>query len=379
MAAEGKYVRINQCNYGTYDVSDHESDQQNAGRFVHAPSFYDDDENEEQNCDFESDHYDDTKDLDQENKMLKQQLAEMQKAIDMVSSMRKDNLVYNAEIDPAEDSWRSHRTTPSSLTGGNGPSIRWDQMKPFPKNIPANKMWEEWIKFIENVEIGASLSITNDPVPRSQLLYLYMSDDLQSIVRAAKLRPNLMKVVNKAMCTAQSNGQNFNEELQAAVNAHNAAAHTITRIPPEEIMCGRRIRRGLPLINRGKVDIDERLLDSRDAEATIFQGSSGLPSAKPCEIHPGDEVILERRTKAKGDTRFDKKRYTVIQEDNGNLILSDADGCQVRHHVTQAKKVHFWRDSNSKRPQEVAAAHRPSRDRRAPGHLTEYVHQTEDL
>lgn len=191
---------------------------------------------------------------------------------------------------------------------------------------------------------------------------------------------NFMKVVNKAMCTAQSSDQDFNEELQAAVNAHNAAAHTITRMPPEEVMYGRRIRRGLPLINRGRVDINERLLDTRDTEAKLYSKAQedARRSAKPCKVHPGDEVILERRTKAKGDTRFNKKRYTVIQEDNGNLLLSDADGFQVRRHVTQTKKVHLWRDSKSIKPLEVTTECRPSREKRAPVHLSDYVQQTED-
>ncbi|XP_058814382.1 uncharacterized protein K02A2.6-like [Topomyia yanbarensis] len=81
---------------------------------------------------------------------------------------------------------------------------------------------------------------------------------------------NFMKVVNKAMSAASSGG-NFNDELQAAVIAHIAAAHSVTRMPPEEVMYGRKIRRGLPLLNRGKANIDGQLLDARDAE--VFKSS----------------------------------------------------------------------------------------------------------
>lgn len=52
-------------------------------------------------------------------------------------------------------------------------------------------MWEEWTKYIENFEIAASLSNATNPVRRSQLLFLSMGEELQGIVRAAKLRPNL--------------------------------------------------------------------------------------------------------------------------------------------------------------------------------------------
>lgn len=58
-----------------------------------------------------------------------------------------------------------------------------------------------------------------------------------------------MKIINKAMSAAISNKNNYIVELREAVHAYNAASHSITRFPPEEIMLGRKVRRGLPLIN----------------------------------------------------------------------------------------------------------------------------------
>lgn len=61
-----------------------------------------------------------------------------------------------------------------------------------------------------------------------------------------------MKLVNKAMIAASSSGTCYTDELNAAVHAYNAAAHSITKIPPEKAMMGRKIMRGLPLIYPGK-------------------------------------------------------------------------------------------------------------------------------
>lgn len=44
---------------------------------------------------------------------------------------------------------------------------------------------------MENFEIAATLNNANDPVRRSQLLFLSVGDELQAIIRAAKLRPSL--------------------------------------------------------------------------------------------------------------------------------------------------------------------------------------------
>lgn len=79
------------------------------------------------------------------------------------------------------------RNPSDSLT----PSVRWDNIKPFPCGVPANKMWEEWNRYIENFEIAATLNHANDPVQRSLLLFLSIGDELQGIIRAAKLRPSL--------------------------------------------------------------------------------------------------------------------------------------------------------------------------------------------
>lgn len=197
---------------------------------------------------------------------------------------------------------------------------------------------------------------------------------------------NFMKVVNKAMSTAFSKASDFNNELQAAVNAHNASAHTVTRMAPEEVMSGRRIRRGLPLMNPGKADINEQLLNERDAEAKLHSKAIAdvRRGARPCKVSPGDIVILERQSKAKGDTRFDERRHTVVQENNGSLLLSDVNGQLLRRHVTQTKKVHEWRnpDSDSKSEKDMKqtkaaeTSPRDSRKRKAPTYLSDYVRLT---
>lgn len=68
-------------------------------------------------------------------------------------------------------------------------AIRWDNIIPFPKNVPATKMWEAWTCFIEDFEIASSLSNVKNPRRRVELLLLSMGEELKGVVRAAKLRP----------------------------------------------------------------------------------------------------------------------------------------------------------------------------------------------
>lgn len=182
MSNEGKYVRMYR-----HSDDEEEAETSGAGRYVRAPLVSDEESGHDEH---EFDDYDIVVDHNKQNEMFKQQLAKMQKAIEEITSMNMRSRERSGSND-AEESWTFSRNHPSSQANEYVPSIRWDQMKPFPKNIPANKMWEEWAKYIENFEIATTLSNANDPVRRSQLLFLSMGEELQGIVRAAKLRPNL--------------------------------------------------------------------------------------------------------------------------------------------------------------------------------------------
>ncbi|XP_062557038.1 uncharacterized protein K02A2.6-like [Armigeres subalbatus] len=205
-----------------------------------------------------------------------------------------------------------------------------------------------------------------------------------------------MKVINKAMATASMDKTNFVEELRDAVNAHNAAAHSVTRIPPEEVMSARKIKRGLPLLERGKVSFDEKLFESNDRQSKLLGKTreDARRGAKSCRIKPGDTIIIERHNRAKGETRFHPKRYIVQEERNGSLIVSDENGQVLKRHVSQTRKVHPWRtgcvaqnDTGMETPvtkikvdktasSDSSVSKNPTRDsrkRKTPNYLNDYV------
>ncbi|XP_055614457.1 uncharacterized protein LOC129760812 [Uranotaenia lowii] len=82
-----------------------------------------------------------------------------------------------------DNDWGRNTEQPSPLKDGASGSIRWDL-------IPSNRLWEAWQTFLENFEIVASLSNMSS-ARRSKLLFLAMGANLQSILRAAHLKPCL--------------------------------------------------------------------------------------------------------------------------------------------------------------------------------------------
>lgn len=108
---------------------------------------------------------------------------------DMTKALRSMQTMRPTGYDPDED-WCAS-VAPKNPHESSFSSVRWENIKPFPAGVAANQMWEEWNRYIENFELAATLSNANDPVRRSQLLFLSMGTELQGIVRAAKLRPSL--------------------------------------------------------------------------------------------------------------------------------------------------------------------------------------------
>ncbi|XP_062556966.1 uncharacterized protein K02A2.6-like [Armigeres subalbatus] len=195
---------------------------------------------------------------------------------------------------------------------------------------------------------------------------------------------NYMKLVNKAMASAVSNGLCFKEELQAAVNAHNAAAHSVTGVPPEEVMLGRKIKRRLPLLRYEKAKYDDELLNRKDKIEKLKskEREDSKRGARASCIKPGDTVIIERMSRSKGESRFDPEKYTVLKQDNGNLFLQNDRGQTVKRHVTQTRKVGNWRepfeeriDSSTLISKDISQKklERPSRTKNPPGYLKNYV------
>ncbi|XP_055528511.1 uncharacterized protein K02A2.6-like [Wyeomyia smithii] len=152
------------------------------------------------------------------------------------------------------------------------------------------------------------------------------------------LAESCMKLVNKAMTVAATSGSGYGEELDAAIHAYNAAAHFVTGIPPEEVMTGRKIRRGLPLIYRGKAAFDDNARDHKSKiDAKVREDARR--GARQCRIKPEDTVVVERQVRSKGEPRFDPRRYTVTEERNGMLVLSDENGQPGRFPVGDTPKI----------------------------------------
>lgn len=150
-----------------------------------------------------------------------------------------------------------------------------------------------------------------------------------------------MQIVNKAMQIAALNGHPYEVELASCVRAHNSAKHRVTQMAPEELLHKRKIRRDLPLTGKTRIEIDEEALRERDADekASAKAREDKKRNATRTKIEIGDNVVIFKTARAKGDPKYDPTPYIVTSKDRGDLELRDEDGRVTKRNVTHVKKV----------------------------------------
>ncbi|XP_038110418.1 uncharacterized protein LOC6043750 [Culex quinquefasciatus] len=153
----------------------------------------------------------------------------------------------------------------------------------------------------------------------------------------------------------------YRKELQATVHAYNAADHTVTKVPPEEVFSDRKIKRGLPLLLRGRTEHDDLVFDARDPEAKIKSKAreDTHRGAKRSTVKPGDAVLIERQSKAKGETLNQK-------------------GSEVARTPTDHSRGTTFRLGRHDQEVKEIDQQRPRRTVKTPSHLLDYIRSVED-
>lgn len=199
-------------------------------------------------------------------------------------------------------------------THGYPAAIKSDNGAPFPG--------EEYLSYCASRGILAQKSTPLDPQQNGQV-------------------ERYMQIVNKAIQIAMETKGCYKLALKEAVTAHNSATHSVTGAVPEEIMFGRKLRRGLPLIGSSATIVDDDGIRQRDwSQKMIAKEREDLKrGAKNTAISVGDRVIMARHTRLKGDAPFAGKEFSVTGKERGRLTLTADDGQSFDRNVTQVKKL----------------------------------------
>jgi transposase InsO family protein len=200
-----------------------------------------------------------------------------------------------------------------------------------------------------------------------------------------------MQLCNKAITMAVETGANCEEALKATMAAHNAVVQRTTRVAPEVLLFGRRLRRRLPQMGPAGAPVDRaRLREQDECEKSRTQERENRKRrAHPTSIEIGDTVLMKRLIKAKDQTVFDPERYEVIAKNRGDMTIKGGNGKVFKRNVVQLKKAGSAvqeeqgndsdRENQSRGNQKPEAAEaRPRRTKKGPQRLTYHVHDEDE-
>lgn len=249
----------------------------------------------------------------------------------MQSCDRRDERPSSSHLQ-TDTSWSAPIVATSSE--GTPSSIRWDNIKPFPSGVPANKMWEEWNRYIINFEIAASLSNANDPAKRTQLLFLSMGPALQEIVLAAKLRPSLEN--GNCYNVFISNIQNYFRAMTDTAAEHEAFSRMKQEKGETAVAFHARLMCKVRLCNYSAEDQD------RFVRAQLLKGLRNKEIAKSGRIYGHESNMIVQAA-----TRDEAYEAETVQP------MDAADVCAVSNRYASSKSQQRNRKRLSERDSEL--------------------------
>lgn len=151
-----------------------------------------------------------------------------------------------------------------------------------------------------------------------------------------------MQGINKIASIAKLTRSNFNEALSEYVASYNSWPHSVTKIPPAELMFGRPVRTLLPNLKLDAPCNNDEELRDRDVVAKFTRNTREdvRRKAGDTDIGVGDLVLMMQVKKDKADTTYKNALHRVINiEGNGRVSLMDmATNRMFERNIKHLKK-----------------------------------------
>lgn len=184
----------------------------------------------------------------------------------------------------------------------------------------------------------------------------------QSIGEVERCNETLLKIVRIARLEARD----WRKALQDFLFQYRVTPHTVTRIPPAELLMGKKLRDKLPQVEFKKEQATEaywqQQLRERDARAKLRQKEHAdkTRAAKYSDIQAGDKVLLKQSRENKLSPNYEPDPYVVTHKDGNAVILQDANGNNKMRNTAHTKKfvepVTTGKEESDKQEQPVQTA-----------------------
>ena len=146
--------------------------------------------------------------------------------------------------------------------------------------------------------------------------------------------------LEKAIQTAHLEGRIWRQEINRFLLQYRTTPHSVTKVPPCELLFNRQIRGKLPSIQK-KIIIDRHAeAKENEARSQIYhkQYADKRRNAKESDIAVGDRVLVKQICRNKLTPRFNHTPYIVVSRRGSRLTAKNEHGHYVTRNISHFKK-----------------------------------------
>ena len=194
-----------------------------------------------------------------------------------------------------------------------------------------------------------------------------------------------MSTIGKSIKAAHVENKNWKQEMYGFLRNYIATPHCTTSVPPATLLFSRNIKTKIPEMC---VKSNDKTLRERDKlkKRKMKMRSDKRKNAKKSDLKLGDTVLVKQPKRDKLTTPFNHKPYEITNK-KGSMITAERfdhqitrDTSHFKHVKTEPEKspdpviVEGEEDYDSTALKDsMPELRRPSRDRRPPSYLKDYV------
>lgn len=159
------------------------------------------------------------------------------------------------------------------------------------------------------------------------------------------------RTLGKILTISHNSGSDWRKSIKKYIFDYGNTPHTVTGVPPLQLMLGRKARDGFPILGNLNCKIDDDKLRQRDAAMKEKGREYGNKknAAKPHELKIGDYVFAKNITKSgKLVPNFDPNPLKIVNDKGDNITLETSDGTNRNRHASHLIKVNKELAGNDK-------------------------------
>lgn len=152
-----------------------------------------------------------------------------------------------------------------------------------------------------------------------------------------------MRTLNKHVRSSSSQGENWKRQLAQFLRHYRATPHSSTKVSPFEALTGRKMKFGLPELPSSPVHppplvTSKMALNDATSKAKMKAYGDQKRHAAPSTLSPGDPVLVKQPKANKTTPPFDPKPYTVVQT-KGSMITAQRGPSSIVRNSSHFKMI----------------------------------------